>query len=443
MSDKPFLLIKGELLQLTDASFGGNGESMWVDHVLCRDGKNRCTLRGETLSGALLATARKLFTDIPKEISHRDLKQPSVWRVFTSHPVSEIENTAVRQNVCIDSETGAAKDGALFDSETLARGTVWPFFLEVDLDRAENPEQVKAVTFHALQEWMNGYCWLGRSVARGTGWFELQNVKIAEVGWNDWPNSELEEISDTLFTHAQSLKTNGLAQPDSSWRRRCYEIRLHVAPESEVYGIDFLAVSGHSGDALLLDVQNDLKGKLLSPQTTLNQQNIYADSVFSYTRIKEGVIEPYIAGSALRGVLRHAAEWWANKQGEKLDSFDHPLNQLFGIIKADKAQAGAMLMRDAHIIPNTTWQAVLLKMHAEDEFAGGVYGSSLFDKLALTQASFRATFVIEAESEAELDKLTAALQPALKLAEQGFLGLGSGAWRGFGHLCWQITEVKA
>lgn len=440
MSDtKPFLLIKGELVQKTAGSFGGNGDSTWVDHVLCRDGQNRCTLRGETLSGALLATARKLFTDIPKEISHRDLKNPSVWRVFTSHPLLETENTAVRQNVCINSETGAAKDGALFDSETLARGTTWSFFLEIDLQRAENPEQVKAVTFHALQQWMDGYCWLGRSVARGTGWFELQNVKTAEVGWDIYPNSELKEVDDILFAPAQSLQTTRLAQPDSSWRRKHYEIRLNVAPEADAYGIDFLSVGGHSGDALLLDAKKDLNGKLLSPQATLKHQDIYADSVFSYSRNENG-IEPYIAGSALRGVLRHAAEWWANKQEFDLEHLKS-LDQLFGNFETEH-KAGAMLISDAYL-SNPHWQAVLIKMHAEDEFAGGVYSSSLFDKLVLSQASFTATFVIEAESEAELDKLTDALQPALKLAEQGFLGLGGGAWRGFGHLCWQITEVKA
>lgn len=444
MNDKPpFLLIQGELVQLTDATFGGNGESTWVDHVLCKDGQNRYTLRGETLAGALLATSRKLFNDdVPKCISDAKLKKPSVWRVFTSHPLGEQHNTAIRQNVRINEATGAAEDSALFDSETLAHGTRWSFLLEIDLQRAgSEADKVKAITLQALKHWTEGYCWLGASVARGMGWFKLENVQVTEVSWDVWPDSSkpVEKIKEIQW---QSAQLDKLEKIETVWNWKRYQISLAVAPADDGYGIDFLSVGGHSGDALLLDIKEDLADTehLLLPQTDLTNKNWYADSVFAYTKDKQGNVIPYIPGSSLRGVLRHAAFWWANKQGEDLSSLEHVLTQLFGDIKSKKYPSGAMLISDAHLTKGCDWQAVLLKMHAEDEFAGGVYESSLFDRLALVQACFTATIVIEAKDN--MTELDAALQPAIELAKLGFLGLGGQVWRGFGHLCWKIEELK-
>jgi CRISPR/Cas system CSM-associated protein Csm3 (group 7 of RAMP superfamily) len=486
MDRTDFLLIRGELLQQTAASFGGNGEPDWVDHVLCRDGLGRYTLRGECLAGALAATARRLYKDIPKEIGDISLKQPSVWRLFTSHPIEPGESS-VRQNVRIHAETGAAAKGALFDAETLPPGTRWPFVLEIDLTRCEkNKEQILSVTIQALKAWTEGYCWLGRSVARGTGWFTLKKVEVAEVGWDIWPNSSFDDIGK-FFEEKLNKKTQSLlkyieniewVKPDGEWEWCEYQLTLTVAapkPDDEnSYGMDLLSVGGHSGDALLLDIQVDLMTPkhLLMPQTTLKNDvtnKWIADHVFAYTRCGKEV-KPYIPGSSIRGVLRHAAEWWANQHGNKDDL--KLLDDLFGTMDArsnqegwlkeegaaadaeqvsdnsaanakpgnkPKAKAAALLISDARLADNE-WQAVLLKMHAEDEFAGGVYKGALFDRVALIQAQFSTRFVIEAK-KCDMPALQQALKPAFALAEKGFVGLGGMAWRGFGHLHWQIKPL--
>jgi CRISPR/Cas system CSM-associated protein Csm3 (group 7 of RAMP superfamily) len=448
-NNKPFLLIKGELIQQTAASLGGNGESDWVDHVLCRDGLRRCTLRGETLAGALLATARKVNPTPPQVISGKSSKMPSVWRLFTSHPVAE-PISEVRQNVRIHAQTGAAADGALFDAETLPPGTRWPFLLEIDMAAAdESAEAVLKTTLQALALWEKGYCWLGRAVARGTGWFKLENAVVAEADWDHWPNSGIDDLESYFMTtfngRARSLeqywfekRLSAIVQSD--WHYIEYQLTLTVgAPPADDYGIDFLAVGGHAGDALLLDVQEDLiaRQRLLLPQAGLSErvtQHWLADQVFAYTRAN-GQMKPYIPGSSIRGVLRHAAEWWAHKHGLDVQ----PLTQLFGAM-TDKPLAGKLLVSDAHLT-HDVWQAALLKMHSEDEFAGGVYENALFDRLVLTQAQFGARLVIEAKRD-EIEALNTALQPVIELARQGFIGLGGQAWRGFGHLHWQITPVS-
>lgn len=444
MPAKPFLLVRGELVQQSAASFGGNGDSDWVDHVLCRDGKQRCTLRGESLAGALTATARRLFKHLPEQIGDKNLKQPSVWRLFTSHPVEETDGE-VRQNVRIHPQTGAAAAGALFDMETLPPNTRWPFLLEIDLARAgRNAETVVAVTLHALIAWTRGYCWLGRSVARGTGWFELQDVNVAEADWTQWPNSGIKDVwayfDDTFKSQPLDayVRTCCTQQPDGDWTWKAYRLKLGVrAPDKDDYGVDFVSAGGHSGSALLLDIHDDLyeRKKLRLPGSSLKSdaiKNWVSDQTFAYTRLN-GNIEPYLPGSSLRGVLRHAAEWWARKHGLN----PAPLIQLFGDM-AGKPKAGALLVGDARFAGEDC-QALLLKMHAEDEFAGGVYEDALFDRLVLVRAKFEARLVIEAR-KAEMACLEQALKPVFKLAEHGFIGLGGQAWRGMGHLQWAIQS---
>ncbi len=447
MTAKAFILIKGELVQDTAGSFGGNGDDNWVDDMLCRDGQGRYTLRGESLAGALSATARQLFSELPKEIGDKSSRQPSAWRVFTSHPAEGIQSS-VRQNVCIDKQTGAAMDGALFDTETLPAGTRWPFILEIDLTRAgDNVEKLLAVTLHALSAWVQGRCWIGRNVARGTGWFSLENIKITHADWEQWPNSSecnIDAYYEQSFPETQSLvdfmdEYAGKIKPDADWLWQEYQLTIRVdVPENDAYGIDFLSVGGHSGDALMLDIQEDLvnKEKLALPQASLNDsvcQNWVADQVFSYLRNTDGNIQPYIAGASLRGVLRHGAEWWANKHNIILDDLD----TLFGTLE----NSARLLISDVHI-SDANWQALLLKMHAEDEFSGGVYASALFDRLVLSQACFTGKLLIEAKQE-DMQLLEKSIQPALELAKLGFLGLGGQSARGMGHLKWDIQRIPS
>ncbi len=61
-------LFVGTLRQTTALSVGGRDQSSVTDAPLCRDGEQRFTLRGQTLAGALIATARRLG-DVPAFIS--------------------------------------------------------------------------------------------------------------------------------------------------------------------------------------------------------------------------------------------------------------------------------------------------------------------------------------------------------------------------------------
>jgi hypothetical protein len=166
-------LFIGTLIQTTALSVGGRDlPGSITDAPLCRDGRNRFTLRGQTLAGALIATARRLGP-VPEYISgeiagfSNPPPPPSRWRSFASHPTGEAQSE-IRQHVRIDPRTGAAEDNGLFNLETLPAGIEWPFLLEVD-SQGDEGANAEAIAWHALQEWQAGRCYLGREVARGLG----------------------------------------------------------------------------------------------------------------------------------------------------------------------------------------------------------------------------------------------------------------------------------
>ena len=89
IADKSYRTIfVGTLVQDSALSTGGTDTLSGVDDPLCRDGEGRFTLRGTTLAGALIATARTLYPKIPPEICvdatnkpDKTPLTPSLWRI--------------------------------------------------------------------------------------------------------------------------------------------------------------------------------------------------------------------------------------------------------------------------------------------------------------------------------------------------------------------------
>ena len=86
-------IFTGNLVQQSALSVGGNEPSGVVDSPCCSDGLGRPTLRGTTLAGALIATARKIVEKLPGGITVDDHQHTSTsefalsaWRFFNAHP---------------------------------------------------------------------------------------------------------------------------------------------------------------------------------------------------------------------------------------------------------------------------------------------------------------------------------------------------------------------
>ena len=446
-------LFIGTLLQTTALSVGGRDlPGSVTDAPLCRDGLNRFTLRGQSLAGALVATARQLGT-VPEYISGsvagsgKDTPPPSRWRSFASHPTSNPQ-TEIRQHVCIDARTGAAKDNGLFNLETLPAGVKWPFLLEVD-SRGSEGANAEAIAWHALQEWQAGRCYLGREVARGLGWMQLQNLQIIRLDADNpehlavWPNSArandypnyLRELAQR-FGDAATQPAPQWPQRNTAWTQITIPFRILVGEKPDGYGLDSLSIGGHAESEVLAEWQDN---HFLAP-TSLKQasRSELFDPDFALVMSgPAGNRQPFIPGSALRGPLRHALERYYQAKGE-MSAMEATLHRFFGDLdRVDgKAIAAALLVSDVRL-SDPDWKAAWFQLHAEDEFTAGAYGSSKFDRLALVKAEFVGSLVLQARTDA-IDEFKPLLEIIKQLAEGGQVAIGGGQWRGHGGVSWKF-----
>jgi CRISPR/Cas system CSM-associated protein Csm3 (group 7 of RAMP superfamily) len=454
----PRYLFIGELRQNASASFGGQAAEGWIDAPLCRDGLGRPTLRGEGQAGALLAMARKLFREVPAHLGGVMNRQPSAWRTYASHPDPAILS-GLRQCVRIDPQTAAASHGALFDMETLPSGTRWPFLLELDLKQVPEASRRKAlaVTARVLQAWADGYAWLGRNVARGMGWFTLEDLLVLELGDADlWPNA----FTASPYAYAKQLgadrwvklpdfidqkqfadKLNGVPV-DGAGRWRRYEAELRFDADKD-YPFGALSVGGHAGyDTAPACPGDDV---LLCPEGMARDQYTAQWEPDRSIATAPDLL-PYIPGSSLRGPLRHRLSWWLKRLGNPPDGeVFKDFKALFGNDEPtgepgqqSLAPSSALFIRDAFIDAGKGYRLALLPSHAEDEFSGGTYGNALYNRLAVLGGVFKTRLVLQASPEKTLDDLDAIFKPARLLAEKGYIPIGGASRHGFGHGRWEF-----
>lgn len=439
MSQPYRTLFVGTLVQESFLSVGGTDDPYTtVDGPFCRDGLERPTLRGTGLAGALVATLRRINKGkVPAAISDAaNGRQPSVWRTFHSHP----ENAPVpafRQHVAIDEKTGAAAEGALFNVETLPPGTRWPFLLEVDTSR-DGESRSTDLTRATLAEWQAGRCWLGREVARGLGWMRLENLaeyRLTSEHMGQWPQSgQAENYSDYIartFAKAKQPMPPVSHEPPIGLLEISGRIvagpRLPLEGMDAGYGLDSLSVGGHASDMLAAEWD----ACFLAPEGRNDPAQDFDPDLTVVMVQKGGRREAYVPGSSLRGPLRHALARLLRARGQSTALVD----RLFGT--GDKSSA-RLLIRDA--FPQGPQTLAWFQQHAEDEFAGGAYGSAKFDRVALMAGSFEWKMVLEG-SPAELREFhEEGLQPLMELAKAGQIGLGGGQWRGHGWLRWEFDE---
>lgn len=464
---KPYrTLFTGTLVQDSALSVGGSSIGAGtVDDPLCRDGKNRLTLRGSTLAGALVATLRKLVPHLPKEISagakpdkDTPAPPPSLWQVFTTHP--QAEHLETRQGVGIRQDTGAAAKGVLFDLETLPRGTRWNFVMEVNT-HADKEDEAERLAAAALLEWRRGRCWLGRSVARGLGWLHLENLCAWRLNTSHidlWPDSRLkldaaidqvQKTSSIRCIEAGNFKDVFAPLPVGDWRYLEIEGTIQVGERDNGYGVDALSVGGHAAN-LGLTTYNSHYLKPCGQALQKRKDNFIPDAAIVLTQKVDGELEPFLPGSGLRGPLRHALSRWLRAQGKTIrdpnvrdvptDKQDDSaaVEDWFGNFE----RSARLLVRDAYLQEGSEWRAAWLQHHAEDEFAGGVYGSSKFDRVALMQAEFEWKLVFELDPKYTQEVVLEAFRPVLRLAENSHLPVGGGQWRGVGWPRWQVKQIR-
>ncbi len=314
-------LIVGALEQTTPLVVGGRDAGGLFDHSFARDGKNRLTLRGKGIAGALIATARKLYLELPKYITDA-APTPSCWLTHTTHPCSsQSPRMEPRIGTPHRQDTGAQMGGRLHDAEVCPRGTRWPLLLEVDGTWLTETQYrtACAIALAAFGEWQHERLWLGAGVARGTGWMRLIDVRGFELSSGDalnWPNASLGDVEsridycDRVF--AAKRLTNAIEQaladypPDQRWHYATWTIGLGPGDSGNGYGFDGVSVGGHDAQREDVDAVGRHATNWRARGIKLGETVFKPDKLIAMAPGSDGRAEPFIPGSALRGPLRSA-----------------------------------------------------------------------------------------------------------------------------------------
>lgn len=458
MSAAPYrTLFIGTLVQESALSLGGRDEPAVVDAPLCLDGLGRPTLRGAGLAGALVATLRRLVGDPVPEFISGSTKglTPSRWKTFHSHLPTGTK-TEFRQHVSINAKTGAAEGkDMLFTVETFPADTAWQFMLEVDTSGdGKKGGEAERFAFAALREWQVGRCWLGREVARGMGWMRLDNLSAYRLDTGhleQWPHSAYaDDYPAYIQNRFRAIRLEGEAlkqrwqHPAGPGTNATWHLEIagsfSVGEHQDGYGLNTLSLGGHDADTLFANLAEPaFLAHFFAPdgqKCAARTEDFKPDSAIALT-YPWGDPQPYLPGSSLRGVLRHALERYYRAQDKMIpDKIPDEVKRAFGNTEA----SGALLVRDAYL--QGDWRAAWLQHHAEDEFAGGVYASSKFDRMALLEGCFGFRLHVEARSKGDLDELCRlVIKPLLALAAAGRIPLGGNIWRGQGWGNWKFEEV--
>lgn len=348
-----------ELVQTSSLSIGGSDDGGLGDMPMLRDANGDLVIRGASIAGALVSTAKVVFGSVSSRISRgiaepdavatdaRDMAgaggaaerggsdesgMPSSW-TFDHASIIPADNrypvTELRPGSPHRQDTRTAADAGLHDIEVLPpQGQTWRFLLDVDLTSpafaAKEAVRDDLVAAYALREWKHGRCWLGRKTARGLGWMRLAKcdvyrLRVAHV--DHWPDSTESDRLETLHklgvapTLIDDLIQEGGAVERTPLRRyvrwtgtaRAGEYR--PSGDGVGYGLDSLQIGGHGSDYM---TPGEFGGDHFVQSADIAEQalaDIKPDMALAMVRRlgknNQSVLEPFIPGTSLAGSFRH------------------------------------------------------------------------------------------------------------------------------------------
>ncbi len=510
-------LVRGKLVQRSGLTVGGSPLDPTGSDIQChRDGRGRLTVPGSSLAGAFIETAARICPELVESrgpvrlhnrYAYQDLDRlsgksrdgcakvrppregesemyQSLLYVYPCHMVKMDYPVERRQGVGIRQRTGAAAidQRALFDHEVVPAGTGWDFLTEIDTCRAG--ACAESLILLALLEWAQDRCWLGASVARGTGWLTLADLEVLRLPMTEdaveaWPTNSKESLGD-LWEVAQAIggarierdiatiyrtatTAFGVELPPRRFWYLTIDARLSAGRRSNGYGLDAFSIGGHNAQpharlAAKLLVPNGIHPEKFQqeydpdmPVVTMQRQSVASaqEGTTAAGQQPRPVDEPFIPGSSIRGPLRHATS--CRRRGLHQEEVPDP-NEPGSKKSSQRCHVAAfrpcrtrrrLLVRDALLTDEAggDYKLALFQHHAEDEFTAGVYGTTKHDRTAIVDGAFDVRLVIEAQDVQGLRTSIEAIYPTLKLAELGHLPLGRAKWGGLGWIPWRFNSV--
>lgn len=451
-------LIFANLVQESALTTGGNQPHLMVDLPLARDGCGRPVIRGSTLAGCFIATARAIKPQLPISISRSRIRHqdeagqrtitPSAWRFSHAHALDGARPTVLLQHVAIDSRTLAAKDDCVFNLEAMPPGTRWSFELEIISSTLDSFDELEALAAATLSVWERpGGARLGRGSGHGYGWCHLNNIVVVRLTDQQeqlWPDAFApERTPDEWAQHflAQGVRVYSLKDllhehkaqlPCSAHYVAELSGTIEVGERKEGfgrgYGIDTLSIGGHT--QLQLDALGLYNHINWPEEGAPTREEFEPDFVITALQGEDGRMQPFVPGASIRGVWRSYLERYWRAQGRAMEMLD----TLFGSTE----KAGNLHVADA-VLKDNDWRVFWHQHVAIDELSGGAYGATKFDRLSLASGCFHWRVLIEAKSEHEAQNQADIISELIKQLGDGHLPLGGGVWRGHGHVRWRLA----
>lgn len=426
-SYRPFRLEIGGILHLGTYHVGtGQRLSLTTDAPVLVDEKNRPYLPGSSLRGVLRSHLERevghlggsietLFGETPTR--RQDDGQSVLGRLIVqdAKPVEAAADREVRDHVRVNARTGAAVDGAKFDSE-VALATQLELRLLYEGESSEDPEL--ALVKEALRALQEEDLTCGAKSGWGYGRLRLSGVRTTwydrktPAGMARWLSARIgaEAANSGEFLWPQPQAGAGLAE-SISW-------------------IEFGWVLAFDGPALVRAPIPPLPGNAprdaRTPAMFGSIGRETADDVFLTTGPDA---KPYLPGSSLRGVLRHHAE----RIARAMTGSATVVEELFGRIKSnngDLGQKSRIEVGDGVLVDAPNY--VFLDHVAIDRITGFAADKKKFSTCALASPRFRGTLRIRfGGHQMEMLALAAFV---LRDLREGWLWAGGGVTRGYGHI---------
>ena len=378
---KARIVVEGELVLLTPAHFGNGDGSDATDMPLLTDSLDptRPLLTGASLAGALRAYLRRFSgnnTSLDTALfggAHGD-DEGEQSPLIVDDALGQAAGVELRDGVKLDPTTRTAAEGALFNIETWAAGTVFPLRLELILldreDQREIPMQALAAALTGLS---NGSITLGARKRRGYGQARVEQWRIRRFNLAE----SVDDLLDWLQKGNDKLDGTAITVATQDGNRKPLTDDELMTVLLRAFGSSAQPISNQE-NVFTLSAEFALESSLLIRGST-GRDDLGPDMVHLHSR-RNGKQEPMpiLSGTSLAGALRARATRILNTLNP--NKTQQIIAEMFGPEMKGKVtpRASRVIVEECEIV-NAVTDLVQNRIRI-DRFTGGVVEGGLFSE---------------------------------------------------------------
>ena len=378
---KARIVVEGELVLLTPAHFGNGDGSEATDMPLLTDSLDptRPLLTGASLAGALRAYLRRVSNNEASLDTalfggaHGD-DEGEQSPLIVDDALGQAAGVELRDGVKLDPTTRTAAEGALFNIETWAAGTVFPLRLELILldreDQREIPMQALAAALTGLS---NGSITLGARKRRGYGQARVEQWRIRRFNLAE----SVDDLLDWLQKGNDKLDGTAITVATQDGNRKPLTDDELMTVLLRAFGSSAQPISNQE-NVFTLSAEFALESSLLIRGST-GRDDLGPDMVHLHSR-RNGKQEPMpiLSGTSLAGALRARATRILNTLNP--NKTQQIIAEMFGPEMKGKVtpKASRVVVEECEIV-NAVTDLVQNRIRI-DRFTGGVVEGALFSE---------------------------------------------------------------